>query len=647
MISDPSEQSFWAKLRERFDLSATGQLFVCSVLIGVFAGLGTLLFFRATTFTEREITKVFAAAGIRWVEPEHRIQGKEEQETEKNGQNEHHDNPFLSPGTPTEEILGLSSVPKYWLLVLLIPAFGGLVCGILIHAFAPDGDTEGTDWVIRSFHQRSGVMRLRLAPIKGLASVATLGSGGSGGWEGPTALIGAGVGAFFSKHWKLDARERRLLLLAGVAGGIGAIFQSPFGGALFAAEVLYCSTAIEISALLPCIIASMVGYATFTSISDHPSRIALTEPFTFHLGFDIPWLLLLCLCSALIGMFFVKILENGHNRFFERLSIPSFLKPALGGLLLGCIALFLPQVRGGGYDYFQVLVEGQLTLGLVFALLIAKMFATMFTLSSGGSGGRIVPSLFIGGLLGCAFAGLGGHVCRMMNMPELAPSIPLYTLISMGAFCGSIGKIPLTATVLVCDMTGSYSLLGPILACSLIQVALHSPRTTLFREQMLTLDESPAHLGDFSTDILRGITVHEALNVNRSIQTINAEMPLSELVRFVAQNNAPVYPVVDLNGLLLGLVSSEDVRSTFQSYGFRKRIVASDLAHFDGVGVVPEDSLETALRLTVRFAIPELPVVDSTNQRQILGILSKADIIKAYHDRLIYMDNGDDVGTER
>ncbi len=629
--------NIFAKFREKFDLGSTGRLMVCCVLVGLGAGLAGVLYLKAMSFVGEGVTQVYASAGIRWLQPDEisppRSQGGTQPSVPKTDENR--DNPFLSAETRTDSVFGgVFAFPRYWAITLLVPALGGLICGLLIYAFAPEGETEGTDSLIKTYHYRSGMMRLRNAPVKGLASLATIGTGGSAGWEGPMSLLGASAGTLLNRIWKLDARERRILLLAGVAGGIGAIFQTPFGGAIFAAEVLFCSTAIEYSVLLPCLIASLVGYSTLGFFCDLSRKIVLTQPFSYHPIFDIPWLLLFAVCCALLGLIFVHMQQIFRNRFFARMLLPDFLKPALGGLLLGCIALFLPQCRGGGYEYYQAVANGLFPLGLLVALLIGKMLATALTLTSGGCGGLLGPSLLIGGLFGGIFALLGQKLCGMLGIPELAPDLELYVLLGMGAFFAGIGKVPLTATILVCDMIGSYELMIPLLGLGLMQIAILSPRTTLFREQIPSFEDSPVHLGDFSVDLLRGISVEEVYQKGGDFPRITSGTGLSEMMRQVASGSVSVFPVVDSEGLLIGLLPAGDVRSVFQSHGPGKRLFAGDLAHFQGLSLTPGDDLETALRRSVRFGVNEIPVVDPLHPRKILGLLHKKDMIVVYHDRL-------------
>ena len=608
-----------SNLREKFDLRSTGRMMLGSSIVGLASGIVAVLFILAISYVQQHVLEVYSTAGIVW---------------ETTPTDEAIKHPFLADTTRTESVFGVYVFPRYWVLILLVPAIGGLFCSLLVYTFAPEAEGEGTDEIVKTYHHRRGMMRFRVVPIKFLASITTIGSGGSAGWEGPLSLMGGGVGVLLSRYFKVDARERRILLLAGTAGCIGAVFQSPFGGALFAAEILYCSTALEISVLFPCIVASWIGYATCSHLCNHSRNLVLPENFAFFHGFDFFWFIVFAYICALVGLVFVKTVHGIRNNWFSRMLVPELFKPALGGMMLGCVALFLPQVRGGGYEYFQPILDGTFPLKLLSILIVCKIIATAFTVSSGGSGGLLVPSLLLGAMIGSVFGMLGTAICTRLGCPGLSPDPCLFALIGMGSLIAGIGKIPFTATILVCDMIGSYELLAPLLLVGFLQIAIHSPRTTLFREQLPAFEDSPAHLGDFSTDLLRGITVGEICDPNSKPQGIPSDTPLRELVKIVAQNSASVFPVIESPGNFLGLLSANDVRSAFQSHGPGKRMTAADLTYHLENYITDEDNLETALRRMTRWSVDVIPVVSRNNKGSVIGFIRKEDIQTAYHARL-------------
>src|SRR5208337_326431 len=313
---------------------------------------------------------------------------------------------YMEPlkGAEVSTVAALASTHSW--LFLLIPALGGLVSGLMVFFIAPEAEGHGTDAMIEAFHRGGGYIRKRVPLVKILASALTIGSGGSAGKEGPIAQIGAGFGSFLATVLKLKPRDRRILVLAGAAGGIGAIFHAPLGAALFAPEVLYRETEFESEAILPCIVSAIVASSIFDKYFGR-TALFFPGPVDFAPVELLPYALFAVIC-ALVGYVYIKLFYSvARDRFFRKVPIPAALKPALGGLLLGVIALQVPQVMDGGYGWIQAALEGKIFWGTMFLLASMKIVATCCTISSGGSGGVFGPSVFMGAMLGGAFGYLG------------------------------------------------------------------------------------------------------------------------------------------------------------------------------------------------------------------------------------------------
>ncbi len=294
-----------------------------------------------------------------------------------------------------------------WLLVLL-PAIGGLLSGLIVYTWAPEAEGHGTDAFIDAFHNKQGFVRTRVPFVKGIASVITLATGGSAGREGPIAQIGSGIGSWLGRTLKLNIRERRLMLLAGCAGGLGAIFRAPLGGALTSVEVLYRED-LETEGVVLCIISSSVSYAIFTGIFGHQPIFAIPS-IQFSSALELLLYAVLGLVCVPFGYMYVKTFYGLRDRFFRKLPIRRALIPAFGGILVGLIALWQPEILSGGYGTIQKALMGELPVVLMFTLAFLKIAATSFTISSGGSGGVFGPSLFIGAMLGGAVGQLGARM---------------------------------------------------------------------------------------------------------------------------------------------------------------------------------------------------------------------------------------------
>lgn len=452
---------------------------------------------------------------------------------------------------------------------------------------------------------------------------------GSAGREGPIAQIGAGFGSFLASRLGLSDWERRTLVLAGAAGGIGAIFHAPVGGALFAVEVLYASTAIEYAAMVPCICSSVVAYSVFNAIFGTEVAFRPPDPLVFHGISDLPFYLVFAVICALAGFVYVSVFYGVRNQIFRRLPIPNMLKPAVGGFLLGVIALERPEIMAGGYGWIQQSLNGQLTFQLMAVLAVAKIAATSLTISSGGSGGVFAPSLFIGAMLGGAF----GMACNAL-FPDLVPQPQAFVLVGMGGFFAGVAKVPLTGLIMVSEMSGSYSLLVPLMIVSAINVAILSQRWTLYEEQVSSLIDSPAHLGDFVVDVLAGIRVREVYDATRAATLIRENMPLPEVLHIVAGSSDSYFPVVDGENRLVGIFSLHDIRSALVLGGAGNLILASDLATSPVTTVTPEDNLHTALRLYAQRQVNELPVVDPKDPRRVVCMLRRGEVIAAYDQQI-------------
>ncbi len=529
---------------------------------------------------------------------------------------------FLSPGhSPDFSILGF---PFDRWMMLWIPALGGLVSGFLVFRFAPEAEGHGTDAMIESFHKKKGIVRKRVPLIKTFASAITIASGGSAGKEGPIAQIGSGFGSILASLLKLSDKERRIMLLAGAAGGIGAIFKAPLGAALFAAEVLYSRADFEFEAIIPCILSSVVGFMVFT-LHDGTATIFHIPAFTLATLGQLPFYAVLGLLCALVGYFYVKVFYGMRDRFFAPLNIPRSLKPAIGGLMLGVLAFFLPGVLAGGYDWIQSAINGQLAIGLMVALVFGKILATSFTISSGGSGGVFAPSLFIGSMLG----GFYGNFCGRI-FPQIVTEPAAFVLVGMGGFFAGVAKTPIAALIMVAEMTGGYSLILPMMVVSALSYLLLG-KVTLYEKQVATRVDSPAHVGDYSIDIMDHLLVKDALVPDRKVETIPEEMAFESVLDLMVGSNQQDFPVVDKNGDLVGIISMTDLRTAMADASLHPLLVAKDIAVTGVTAITTDDSLNTALKLMADVNVRELPVVSKGDTGKIISMVSRKDITRAYH----------------
>ena len=512
--------------------------------------------------------------------------------------------------------------------MIWIPALGGLIAGLLVFTFAPEAEGHGTDAMIDSFHRKKGIIRKRVPVIKTIASAITIGSGGSAGKEGPIAQIGSGFGSTLASFLKMNDRERRLMLLAGAAGGIGAIFKAPLGAALFATEVLYQEPEFEFEAIIPAIFSSIVAYCVFTLFYGWEPLFHIPALHPIIAPSELLIYGVFGVVCAVVGFFYIHIFYGMRDRFFKRLNIQKSLKPALGGLMVGGLAFFFPQVLGGGYEWIQSAIDGNLTIGLMFLIAIAKIFATSFTISSGGSGGVFAPSLFIGGMLGGSY----GAVCAKL-FPDLLIHPSAFVLVGMGGFFAGVAKVPIASLIMVAEMTGGYALIVPLMIVSTISYLLLG-KASLYEKQVAARQDSPAHVGDFAIDILDHILVKDALPLNCRAETIPERMGFETIIRRMTESSQADFPVVDENGHLTGILSLTDVRRIMLEKELHQLVIAKDMATEGVLTVTPEDTLNTALKRMAMAEIRELPVVSREDPRRVLAMLSRKDVIRTYHEEI-------------
>lgn len=421
---------------------------------------------------------------------------------------------YIQPGLPEEGGVLAQTIGKHGLwLIPVATTIGGLIAGILVYSMAPEAEGHGTDTAVKAYHRAGGFIRARVPPLKMLASAITIGSGGAAGREGPTALISAGFGSVYGTVTKRTDEDRRMLLLIGMASGLSAIFRSPIGTAFFAVEVLYSSMEFDAWVLLYTMLGSIVAYTVnglfvgWQPLFNVPANIAAPS----ILGYL--WYAALGVVAGLVGV----ILPEAFYRIrdaFKAIPIPPHIKPAIGGLGLGIMALGIPQVLGGGYGWIQEAIDGKLALNLMGILIFAKILALALTISSGGSGGVFAPGLFVGAML-------GGSLAKIFNQPDAA-----FVIVGMAAVFAGAARVPIATLLMVTEMTGGYQLLVPAaLAITFAyviqrQFSVRSRYPTLYEGQVEGRPDSPAHQVEHVETAIR-LLARRNLSVPNNISHLN------------------------------------------------------------------------------------------------------------------------------
>lgn len=583
-------------LGKAVNVVTTGRWMFYCIIVGVLAGLAALLF-NITLGAIQELT-LSNLAGLDLLEPG----------------GDHNIVKFRLPPPITNSI----SVHMRWMTILL-PALGALISGILVYKFAPQAEGSGTDSVIRAFHKREGKIKPAVPIVKLFASSFTIGTGGSAGKEGPIAQIGAGIGSYLAEKFKMSKQERKILLLAGMGAGIGAIFKAPIGGALFSIEVMYRKD-MESEGVVATIISSIIGYSIYASFDGWDS-IFTFEPLSFTNPYELPLYILLALIVMVTGIIYSKIFTR-TRALFNKLDTPHYVKPAIGGLLVGGIAFFFPAVLGSSYGYLQEALNGNLTITFMIALAVLKVFATALTINSGGSGGAFAPSLVIGGLLGGAFGmGINSFFPGTLGNPAA------FVLVGMGSFFAASANVPVSSTILITEMSKSYGLIVPLIFASSIAY-LGSQNWSIYKEQIEDRHASSAYRGAFLHDVLQSVKVRSACQRVTNLPVVNQRHNVHQTLSAFGQSETLVLPVEDDEHNIVGMVSLYDVRNLLAE-DTSNFIIAADL-------MVPpkflrmNDPLNKAFNYFLKTGEPELLVKRHGSNNKFIGVISERDFLLAY-----------------
>jgi len=518
-----------------------------------------------------------------------------------------------------------------WMLVFL-PAAGALIGSLLTRKLAPECEGAGEDAVISSFHEDTQRFGWRVIWVKPLATVATLATGGSGGREGPVAQIGAAVGTTLARYFRLSERERRILLVAGSAAGVAAVFRTPLGASLLAVEVLYRDD-FEADALVPSVLASVVAYSVFISLFGEATLFATAPDYPFIPG-QLPLYGLLAVVLAIAAAAYVRTL-----RAVARLSgrLPAWSRAAVGGLVVGAMAttailLFSPGlglgILGGGYGAAQVAItgadwlpEGGGGVQVLLALAVAKLVASSCTIGTRGSAGVFGPSLAIGALVGGAF---GRLLQLVLDNPDIDPGA--FALVGMGTFWGGVAHAPLAALVIVCEMCGSYDLLVLLmLAGGIAFVVLR--RFTIYPSQRNSKRDSEAHPKN-PLRLLQQVTVGGVMARGRPFVSFGPGTPMTQVVREVAEQTwQSSFPIVNDDGTFIGLITPEALRILAAEHDIEPWTVAVDAMSPPVMARQGEDLRAVSERF-IESGLRELPVVDGEDR--IVGMIDEAEIAKTY-----------------
>ncbi|WP_437230828.1 chloride channel protein [Planctomicrobium sp. SH661] len=597
------------------DWRTSGKWTVLSVLVGVIAGLGGIVFQFLSQVAMHFSLGYFAGFAPLEAAGEHNVW----------------DHSHLTTFEP-------------WVIVVIMTV-GGLISGWIVYTFAPEAEGHGTDAAIDAFHNKRGRIRARIPFVKIAASAITLGTGGSGGREGPIAQIGAAFGAYLGQVLNLSSRDRRILLAAGVGAGIGSIFRAPMAGAIFAAEILYSGADLETDVIIPAATASIVGYTVYTMwLPESVRHLPLFGDGMKNYVWNSPLELIAYAALAIVLVIFAATYVNvfyGTQRLFAKLPFTKKLRPALGAALAGILAVTVYEifqrdrsalgVLSTGYGTLQEALSDAKSVGipLLLTVAVAKIVATSLTISSGGSGGVFGPSIVIGGCVGSAVG-----LAFQKIWPGVIHHPESFGLVGMAGFFAGCAHAPFSTIIMISEITGGYGLLLPTMWVSTLTFVLCQP-WKLYSKQVPSRMDSPAHRGDFMVDVLEGMRVGDVYEKNRDLLLVPEATTLDEIVHLLAGTSQHYFPVIDAQQKIIGIFSSDDVRTYLYDETLWKLANARDVMNSRFVSVTPDDDLNAAMRCFTTIAQDELPVVDAQDRGKLLGTLRHKTAIAAYNRRLM------------
>jgi CIC family chloride channel protein len=502
-------------------------------------------------------------------------------------------------------------------VIVLSPAVGGLICGLLLHCFAPDA-RGGVTEVIDALLHRDGYIRARVGFFKAIASAVCIGSGGSAGREGPVVQIGASVGSSLARLFRVTRRRAQLLVACGAAGGIAAVFNAPIAGAFFTAEII--TGRFEMRDLSYLFTASAMGAIVARSLLQNHASFAVPA---YQLSSS--WALfvhaVLGVLCALVGHLFVQALHLSEH-VFERLRLHPVLKPALGGLLVGLMGLRIPQVFGTGSESLSLVLRHPVGASLLLLWLAGKLVSTSLTLGSGGSGGDLMPSLFLGAMLGGIVGDVVHHLLPAATMPPGG-----YALVGAGALFAGVAHAPITGIILGFEMGRDYGVVLPLMvSCSvsaLVASQLHTASLYTFKLHQRGVDIQ--RLRGTRRDLLDSVRVGEVMT--RDVPVVPPDLPLAELLNRFSTTGHHGFVVAE-GDRLLGIVTLSDAQTALDGTEALNRV--RDIATEEPIVCYPSDTLNEALRRLGTRQVGRIPVVLESAPDRVVGILRRGDILQGY-----------------
>jgi len=520
-----------------------------------------------------------------------------------------------------DSFLNITSVSWFsYVLLALFPAIGGLIVGLVIHFFASEAKGHGVPSVIEAIANRGGFIRPRVSFLTSLTAGTTIGSGGSAGKEGPIVQIGAAIGSTVGQLFNVSSERLKVLVGAGAGAGLAAVFNAPVTGVLFALEVILVD--FSINAFTPIIFATVIS----TTISHYligSSPLLKVPVYYLESFYEYPLYILMGIVGGFVAVFFTRVLYATEDFFNKHRNLPEFLKPALGGLLMGIIALKFPELYGFDDHAIHSALLARTEIWILFLLMILKIFATSLSLGSGGSGGLFTPSLFIGATFGAFFGGLMNYIFPSATAPATA-----YALVGMGIMVAGTTHATISALVLIFEITSDYQIILPLMLGTI--VATLTARL-IMRENIYTMKIALSGEYVFKG---RNMTLLQSIPINQHIQKkydkIPEHMPFSKILKLFRESEHSAFPVLDKRNNLVGVIWLRDIRPYLFDEHLYHLLIAKDIAQEEFMTIHPDQSLADVLRMFDLTDAELLPVTERRNPRRIIGVIYRDELMRWY-----------------
>jgi CIC family chloride channel protein len=512
-------------------------------------------------------------------------------------------------GAPEYSLEAVRNLPWYW--ILLVPAGGGLVVGLIVYFFAREAKGHGVPEVMEAVALRHGVIRPRVVLAKMFASAVCIASGGSVGREGPIVQIGSAFGSAVGQFFRVSQGRLRTLVGCGAAAGISATFNAPIACAIFSLEIILSD--FRMVQFSPIVISSVLAAVVSRHfLGDFPAFIVSEYQLIS------PWELLtytaLGLIGGMVAVAYTKTIYFCEDSF-DKIKIPSYLKAALGGFVIGCIALLFPEIFGVGYETITSALMGQMVWKALLLLLLVKLVATSITLGSGGSGGIFAPSLFLGAMVG-GLMGTGFH----HFFPEYTAESGAYAIVGMGAVVAAATHAPITAILIIFELTSDYKIVLPLMLACIISTLV---AVKMQRESIYTLKLIRRGINIFlgrEKNILKSILVKDIMD--REVQLVSENTPIAKLIELATNSTHSCFFVQDDSGDLVGVIDEMSMRQALASSQYLRDVF------------IAEDITSTG-------DLDALPVVDSSDPRKVIGIIELHSAIAAYNNELLKREHAE------